>query len=202
MNNELPQRKSIRLKNYDYSQTGWYYITICTNNREETLGRIPESGKMILNDVGKMVNKWWNKIEENYENTKLDQYIIMPNHIHGIINIVGVPLVGTRQAGQNDCKYPNYSRGQNMELQPGQPRGCAPTEQQKITIGDIIGAFKSITTNEYIKNVKNNNWKPFDKRFWQRNYYEHIITSDKAHNNIREYIECNPYNWDDDRNNI
>jgi len=86
-NSQTHHRKSIRLKNYDYSQTGSYFITICTNNREEVLGRIPEPGKMILNNVGIMINKWWNKIEENFKNTKLDKYIIMPNHIHGIIEI-------------------------------------------------------------------------------------------------------------------
>ena len=213
MDNELPNlpspkatarrsRKTIRLKDYDYSQEGCYFITICTNNREETIGRITEPGKMILNDVGKMILKYWKEIPRHYENVKLDKYIIMPNHLHGIINIVGVPPVGTRMAGQNNNRYPNYSRGQNMELQAGRPQGHAPTEQRKITISDIIGSFKSITTNEYIKNVKQNNWKPFDKQIWQRNYYEHIITSDKSYNNIREYIENNPYNWEDDRNNI
>lgn len=109
----------------------------------------------------------------------------MPNHLHGIISItesntVGVPLVGTHSTEQDE----------------GQAQGTAPTWGK--SIGEIIGAFKSITTNEYIKGVKNDNWEYFNRKLWQRNYYEHIIRNEKSLENIRNYIFNNPLNWKDD----
>jgi len=86
---DLPQRKSIRLKNYDYSSSGWYFVTICTQNRKCLFGNIVGVGlsdpSMILNDVGKMVNQWWLKMQKRFKNVTLDEYKIMPNHVHGII---------------------------------------------------------------------------------------------------------------------
>ncbi|MCG2789888.1 MAG: hypothetical protein L6405_08100, partial [Actinomycetia bacterium] len=79
--------------------------------------------------------------------------------------------------------------------------GGATTRVAPTTVGDIIGAFKSLTTHQYIMGVKNNGWKPFEKRLWQRNYYEHIIRTENDSNKIREYIKTNPQMWDRDRNN-
>ena len=75
----------------------------------------------------------------------------------------------------------------------GQPRGIAPT------VGDVVGAFKSLSTNDYIRNVKQNNWQPFNKKLWQRNYYEHIIRDEKTYYQISEYIQTNPLKWQDDK---
>lgn len=93
----LPQRKSIRLKNYDYSSVGLYFITICTQNRKHLLGKISD-GKMMLNNAGEMVNKIWFKIPQFYPPTKLHEFIIMPNHIHIIIEItiVGADSISAR----------------------------------------------------------------------------------------------------------
>lgn len=87
-NPDIHHRKSIRLKGYNYSQTGAYFITICIQNRECLLGSIV-NGKMILNDAGKMIAAWWKKLFEKFLNIVIDEYVIMPNHIHGIIQIVG-----------------------------------------------------------------------------------------------------------------
>src|SRR5438876_5847110 len=87
-NPDIHHRKSIRLKNYNYSQEGAYFVTICTQNRECLFGEI-KYGTMILNDAGKMIDIWWKKIFEKYSNIFLDKYVIMPNHFHGIIQIVG-----------------------------------------------------------------------------------------------------------------
>ena len=118
---------------------------------------------MRLNEAGKMIDNEWRKIPERFENVKLNEYIIMPNHFHAIIE-QGKP-------------------------QEGKPQGISPT------VGDIVGAFKSITTNEYIKKVKSNHWEPFNKRLWQRNYWEHIIRNEKSDQEISEYIISNPQNW-------
>ena len=177
-NPDIHHRRSIRLKGYDYSQAGLYFITICTQNRLCLFGEI-ENGEMILNDPGIMIEHQWQELIYCFDNIKLHEFIVMPNHFHGIIEFVGVPLVGT----------------QNME-QPstmGQPQGIAPT------VGDMVGAFKSLTTNEYIRGVKNNDWSRFNKKLWQRNYYEHIIRDEKSYYRILEYIKTNPRKWQDDK---
>ena len=177
-NPDIHHRRSIRLKRYDYSQNGAYFVTICVQNREFLFGKI-ENGKMILNNAGKMIEKYWREIPEHYPNVILDVFVIMPNHMHGILIIdnVRVPLVGTHQKGQ--------------------PQGIAPT--RKNTIGDIIGAFKSLTTNEYIRGVKNGKFPPFEKRIWQRNYHEHIIRNEQSLEKIQNYIIHNPQKWQDDK---
>ncbi len=121
-----------------------YFITICTQNKKCFFGKIVE-GKMKLNIAGKIVEEQWEKLENKF-NITLHEYIIMPNHIHGIIEInnVGMPLVGIL--------------GNNVN-------NMAPT-RDATTISDIIGAFKSIATNEYIKNVKIGKIPPFNKKIW------------------------------------
>jgi len=163
------------------------WSTICTQNKVCLFGEIINE-EMVLNEIGKMIEIQWLALKKHFTNIKLYEYCIMPNHFHGIVHIiddvqaiVGVPLVGTR--------YP----------QNGQPQGIAPTPKGKIkSLGDTIGAFKSLTTNEYIRGIKKNNWKPFDRKFWQRNYYEHIIRNDESYQKITEYIYENPNNWQTD----
>ena len=161
-NPDIHHRRSIRLQGYDYSQAGLYFITICTQKRLCLLGGI-EKGIMQINDAGIMIAYQWQELKYRFENIKLHELIVMPNHFHGIIEFVRVPLVGTQ----------------------GQPQGIAPT------LGDVVGAFKSLSTNDYIRNVKQNNWQRFDKKLWQRNYYEHIIRDEISYYQISEYIQTN-----------
>jgi len=155
-NPQKHHRHSIRLKGYDYSQAGLYFITICVQNRECLFGEIVGAstrddqntdGEMILNDAGKMVRSEWIKLPERFTNIALHEYIVMPNHFHAILEIVGATLVVV-QNGNGEC---NTS---------GQPQGIAPTGK---TVGDMVGAFESITTIEYIRGVKNNNGQKFNK---------------------------------------
>lgn len=180
-------RQSIRLKNYDYSQSGLYYVTICTQNRKNLFGDVV-GGKMILNECGNMIEKWWIKIPERFNTVRLGTFQIMPNHIHMIIHIVGAdPCV--RPTQHDPHVRPNMSIN-------GSTRGSTPT------VGTMIQWFKTMSTNEYIKNVHDEKWKPFDKRLWQRNYYEHVIRTENDLRKIREYIKTNPQIWYRDRNNI
>ncbi|MBW1889107.1 MAG: hypothetical protein JRI93_01080 [Deltaproteobacteria bacterium] len=110
-----------------------------------------------MNDAGRMVATVWNELPQRFSIIELIEYVIMPNHIHGIIAIVGVPLVGTRKTVGDAPK--------RADTRP------APTAG----LGDIVGAFKSITTHEYIRGVKQHGWSPFPGKLWQRNYYEHIV---------------------------
>ena len=178
-NPDIHHRRSVRLKGYDYSQAGLYFVTICTQNRLCLFGKIKESN-LQLNDAGIMIEHQWQELIYRFDNIKLDEFVVMPNHFHGIVECVGAPLVGAQNAGQPGTEE-------------GQPQGIAPT------VGNVVGAFKSMTTNEYIRGVKNVGWPRFNKKLWQRNYYEHIIRDEKSYYQISEYIKTNPLKWRDDK---
>ena len=176
-------RRSIRLKGYDYSQAGAYFVTICANKRTCLFGGVFDR-QIRLNDAGRMVKDVWEEIPIHYSNIELDAFVIMPNHIHGIINIVGA----------GPCACPDGGEQLNI----GQPQGVAPTG---LSLPNIIHRFKTMTTKRYIDGIKNNGWPPFHGRVWQRNYYEHIIRNNDELKQIREYIMNNPLKWEFDREN-
>lgn len=155
-------------------------MTVCIEGHEILLGKIID-GKMRLNEVGQMVNSVWNELPLRYPGIETDEFAIMPNHIHGII----ILNVG---AGPCACS------------KKGQPRGVAPT-LKKMSLPSAVHRFKSMVTTHYRKGIIQKNWRYFDKRVWQRNYYEHIIRNDESLNKIREYIITNPQRWHLDRNN-
>ena len=214
MKRNLPNRKSIRLKGYDYTQAGLYFVTICTQNREHFFGEI-KNGQMILNDAGKMIEKWYDELEHKFMDIKCGAMVIMPNHFHCIIQNVGAdlrvcPNGENGQSTQNvradlrvcpnaDLRVcPNNENGQLNEN--GQSHRIAPTG---VALSNVIQWFKTMTTNEYIRGVKSNNWKPFDGKLWQRNYWEHIIRNDNSYHRITQYIIENPSNWGNDKlNNV
>ena len=171
-NPDIHHRKSIRLKNYDYSQAGLYFITIFVNNRLPLFGKIINN-EMFLNAAGYMVANQWLQLPYRFSSVVLHEYIVMPNHFHGVIEFVGDnrAWIDSNRAGINP----------------------APT------VGDVVGAFKSLSTNEYIKNVKQNEWLPFTDKLWQRNYHEHIIRNEESYLNIADYVKTNPLRWQEDR---
>jgi len=175
----LPDRRSIRLKGYDYSQPGTYFVTICAQNRDCIFGDIID-GKSQLNPAGNMIHNWWNRISQKYPNVELDEYMIMPNHVHGIIIVGADPRV---------CL--DHKKGEHVD---------SPL-QKHVSLSHMIQWFKTMTTNEYIRNIKQNDWHPFKKRLWQRNYYEHIVRNEIELNRIRKYIVENPLKWELDEDN-
>ena len=209
-------RRSIRLKHYDYSRAGCYFITICTQDRLHLFGEIVED-EMVLNVAGEMVNASWHHIMDDFPNVCLHEFVIMPNHIHGIIeivdnddNTVGVPLVGTQKLIHNDntsktvgvplvgtLKYGKQTKANHKGLPIRDMISRAPMKGAP-TVGDVIGVFKSKTTNTYIKMVKNGTCPPFNKRIWQRNYHEHIIRNDVDYERVATYTVNNPKRWKDD----
>jgi putative transposase len=189
-NPNIHHRKSIRLKGYDYSKAGFYFITICVDRRRNP-GWLPFgdiiNDEMILNESGKMVVHEWLKLPQRFTNIKLHEFVVMPNHFHCIVEIVGATLVvAPNESGQAPSS--------------GQPQGFAPTGKPK-TVGDMVGAFQSIVTVEYIRGVKNFGWEPFNGKLWQRNYWEHIIRDEQSYHRIAEYIINNPKKWDNDKLN-
>ncbi|MBI5123723.1 transposase [Candidatus Roizmanbacteria bacterium] len=181
-------RKQIRLKKYDYSDAGWYFVTICTQNSECLLGNI-FNNKIVLNQKGLLINDNWKQLINKFP-IELDEFVIMPNHVHGIIiirqtNIVGVSFM------KPETKMTISKSNHHMGLL-NHKKGLI---NQTPTLGLIIRYFKSKCTYELHKDGFNND-------LWQRNYYEHIIRNEFDLNRIRQYIRNNPMNWNEDRNNL
>lgn len=150
-------------------------MTICTEGRGPVLGAV-DDGFMKLNNAGEMIKKWITKLNDKSENIEIDEFVIMPNHIHLIVVIVGAdPCVSPQKINENE--------GTHMG----------------VPLHTIIQWFKTMSTNEYIKGVKDGKYKPFDKRVWQRNFFEHIIRKDSELHEIREYIVNNPAKWELDK---
>ena len=193
-----PVRRSIRLSGFDYASANWYYVTICTQDRECFLGKI-NGGIISLNIVGVMVETWWRRLGEKFPWIRLDEYIIMPNHIHGIIHIVRAnPRI--RPYEQTAISTNNPQPITRLIKTPGENMvSPLPINNTYDGLGQIMSWFKRMTTNVYIQNVKENNWPHFNKRLWQRNYYEHVIRDENDLKRIRGYIHDNPMNWEKDK---
>jgi len=175
-------RRSIRLKDYDYAQAGAYFVTIVVQGRKCLFGEIID-GRMQLNDAGFMVQSAWNDLKKYYTGVDPDAFVLMPNHIHGIIALVGTDPRAT----------PNSE---------GQPQGVAPTRNPaKMSLSDVVHRFKTLTTNRYIEGVKRFSWASFATRLWQHNYFEHVIRNEESLMRIRQYIFENPARWEFDREN-
>ena len=168
---ELHHRRSIRLKEYNYSEPGFYFVTICVKDKKCILGKVVDDlvnfdTKVELSEIGKIVEKEWLEIKNYFIGIEVDNYVIMPNHIHGII-VINVGAI--------------------HEL---------PLQRRKMVLSKIIGKFK-MNTAKRINVFMNNS----GCSFWQRNYYEHIIRNEKELEKIRNYIIDNPRKWDKDSEN-
>ena len=165
------------MKGYDYSSPGAYFVTICTKNKANIFGDIVD-GAMILNEFGEIVKKIWFDLPNHFTNVQLDEFIVMPNHVHMIIFIIDDDHRHRRGLA---CQTPTKRTF-------GKPiSGSLPT---------IIGSFKSAVTKR-INRMRKMPGFPV----WQRNYYEHIIRDEDELNAIRQYIIDNPQNWDIDTEN-
>lgn len=163
----MRQRKRQRLIGYDYSLPGYYYVTICTKDREHFFGEI-QNGMMCLNDTGQIAYQCWIDIQKHFPHIELDAFIIMPNHVHGII------IQNNDVGNKNFCSLPN-------ELVLWQ------TKWGK-TISSVIRGYKIGVT----KWCRNNNYQNFG---WQKSYYDHIIRNEEDLHRIRQYILNNPKKW-------
>lgn len=166
-------RKNLRLPGYDYSLPGGYFVTISAHQRGNVFG-VVEEGQVYLNPIGRMVSECWLETPDRFPSVELDEYILMPDHFHAILFItelnVGAGLVP--------------AQGKANEIAPE----FRATTRVAPTLGRIIGAFKSISTNRYIKGIKRYGWPVFDGKLWQRGYYDRVIRSQKELNQIRNYI--------------
>jgi REP element-mobilizing transposase RayT len=180
-------RRSIRLKGYDYTRSGAYFVTIVVWQRECLFGEIID-GEMRLNQFGKIVQRAWFDLPKHYPYVQLGTFCIMPNHVHAVIILIE-PIVG---AGLRPAPTGPAPTGP-APTGPA-PTGPAPTERHPLS--EIVRAFKSFSARR-INELRKTQGIPV----WQRNYYEHIIRNDEEHNRIHLYIEANPANWMEDNEN-
>ena len=150
---EFPKRKSLRLKEFDYSSNGCYFVTICTHNRQKLFEEIV--GATLCGRPGQMIEKWLLEVEHIFAGVKICEYVIMPDHVHFILSKTGDHA--------------------------GSP------------LRDIVGWFKTMTTNEYIQKVKTGEYSPFCQKIWQRDYYAHIIRDEIDYLEKAKYIHNNIY---------
>jgi REP element-mobilizing transposase RayT len=191
----IHHRRSIRLKGYDYSQAGAYFITICTFLREHLLGEILD-GEMRLNTVGEIVINQWRQIPDRFANVLMDEFVVMPNHVHRIVMLCDRD--GVRDMDPNSGFARTISKGEaaatrltghglcpTAAASPRRPHGTLPG-----SVGAIVQNFKSVTARK-INIQRHTPGVPV----WQRNYYEHIIRSERSYQQIAAYIAGNPARW-------
>lgn len=183
-NPDIHRRQSIRLPDFDYGSAGAYSVTIVTHGRECVFGDVVD-GVMRVNDVGRIVDRVWRALPDRFPAISLDAFVVMPNHIHGIIwirpvgvgaNLAFAPVHDTRGIP---------SRGDHKDRPYGTLDG---------SLGRVIQAFKSITTVQNIRTA--GMFRP--GKLWQRNYWERVIRDESELNRIRQYIIDNPANWETD----
>lgn len=179
----------MRLPGYDYAQPGWYFVTLCTKNRRELFG-VVENGKPFVNQYGKIVAEAWWDLPKHYS-CILDAFVIMPNHVHGIIQIpdrIYVPHP-TVAAG-----FHNNVAGAGLRPAPAMGVDSGVLHASLI---EIIRALKSFSARR-INELRKTQGQPV----WQRSFHEHILRGNNDILSVREYIRLNPEKWDRDRNNV
>jgi hypothetical protein len=199
-NPNLHKRQSTRLKGYDYSKEGNYFLTICCQDKECLFGDVV-NGKMILNNIGEVVNECWLKIPNHFPKVKLKEYVIMPNHIHGIIELINDEKSVSNNTAVENLRVINL-KAENEQLLNSIPikNSIIQNNFQKCTprsIGSIIKGFK-IGVTKWIRDK--NNFEPIlIESVWQRNYHEHIIRDNREYEKIVKYIINNPSKWEIDK---
>ena len=268
-NPDIHHRQSIRLKGYDYASKGLYFVTICTQNRDCLFGVI-ENDVMLLNDAGRMVERWYWETQDKFPDIVCREMVVMPNHFHCIWENVGAdsrtPVgahlrvrpsilnmrpsilnvhpddemrvrpsimenvelhgigmgahgfdggehgfdggehgfdrgaqnnMGTDICGDGDVKGAHI--GAPIRVENGILDDSNCVENTESPLSAVVRWFKTMSTNEYIRGVKQLGWPPFDRKLWQRNYYEHIVRDDTSLRAIAHYIANNPARWSDDK---
>ncbi len=153
-------------------------MTICSRNREFLFGEII-GGQMRTNETGRMIHSVWYELPKHYPGIGVDVFVVMPNHVHGIVVVGAGPSPRRPRPGG------------------GQPQGVAPT----ISLPNVVHRFKSMTTAPYRRSLGTKGKDESGGILWQRNYYEHIVRNDGELNEIRVYIATNPQRWAEDREN-
>ena len=170
-------RRSIRLAGYDYSSPGLYFITICTHERTQLFGEIV-NGESVLSAPGRMVDSWWRRLSEKFPGVLIQEFVIMPNHMHALLALTNFP----------DAGKPGNATAPLQKVQPP-------------ALGRVLQWYKTVTTRAYFRGVHSAGWPPVHQTLWQRNYYEHVVRTPRATSRITTYILENPGRWQADAEN-
>jgi putative transposase len=181
-NPNIHHRQSIRITNHDYSQSGAYFITVCTHQRAHMFGEIID-GRMVLNGAGLIVQNCWHKISTHFSMAFMDEWVIMPNHMHGIIVINNVGAIH---------ESPN-EKPRNIRAIHESPLQMTIIARRNMIIPKLIGRFKMQAAKQ-INTRRNTPGIPI----WQRNYWERIIRDEHEMQSVRQYICNNPAQWPQD----
>jgi len=178
-------RRSIRLRGYDYSRGGVYFLTICVDR-----------GRCLLEnlEVRRMVQSIWDALPRRFPRVKTDAFVIMPNHVHAIMILS--PRIHANRTSQADVEAANEPPSSDTQKTSALNTGLSAS-----SLSDVVYWFKSFTTTRYRDGVRQYAWQQHGRRLWQRNYYERIIRNDDELFRIREYIDNNPRSWGMDREN-
>jgi REP element-mobilizing transposase RayT len=195
-------RRSIRLPGYDYRSPGAYFVTVCVRQGDCLLGEVVD-GQMQLSAWGQVADRQWRRIPQHFSHVQLDEWVVMPNHVHGILIITGRVGVGrgeastptpTSPSGQSPPTNLPVVSGFGRDASPLQGTVALPNGAAAGSLGAIVGNWKSVTTRR-INRMRHTPGVPF----WQRNYWEHIIRTEDALHRIRAYIRSNPARWAEDQ---
>ena len=205
---ERHHRRSIRLKGYDYAQAGAYFVTICAHGRECLFGQVLD-GEMQLNAYGDIVAQCWDDLPRHYPTVDLDAFVVMPNHVHGIVVLTdpappAAPNAGVVGAGLRPARVGAAGGGADGEVvgeatraglrpTPTTQPGAAATATAP-PLSEVVRAFKSFSARR-VNELRGAAGAPV----WQRNYYEHIIRNERSLSMVRDYIAGNPTRWDVDQ---
>jgi putative transposase len=185
--NQSACRRSMSLKGYDYTQAGAYFVTMVTQNRRCLFGEVKDE-VMHPNDAGQMAIKWWQELSNKFNALELDEYVVMPNHFHAIVWITELDA------------HPG-SGGTDVHAGAPEPDAHPGASLPKKGLSEIVQWFKTMTTNDYIRHVKQDEWVHLPGKLWQGGFYDHIIRNDIDLNHVRRYILENPLKWDLDQEN-
>ena len=195
-NPDIHHRNSVRLRSYDYRSAGAYFVTICTHQKEPILAEIVD-GAVSPSSLGNVVWECWHQIPEHFPHVDLDEFIVMPNHLHGIvfINDSGVGATHASPDLTAVTEFPDMA-DVSITATDDRARHASPLLKPgrvKCSLGSIIGSFKSACTKR-INESRNTAGMPV----WQRNYHERIIRNEEELYSLRDYILTNPSRWEGD----
>jgi 2-C-methyl-D-erythritol 2,4-cyclodiphosphate synthase len=190
----LPNRQSVRLPGFDYTRGGAYFITICTTDRRCIFGDIAES-HFHPSALGQIVQDCWDEIPSHHPQVELDTFQVMPNHVHGVLWIIGPDLVGATPASPAPHRPTGPSAG-FAGATPASPASGGPTGPASGSLSAIIGSFKSAVSRRI-----NQAFGAEGSSVWQRSFFEHVVRDEPSLQSIRKYIVTNPERWPEDKEN-
>ena len=190
-----PRRQSIHLPGHDFALAGVYFVTLVIQDRMCLFGDVV-GVKMRLNAAGEMVQRLWQALPDRFPGVGVDAFIVMPNHIHGIISIsqaVGAPLVGARKAAPQANGNGNIGRRAATR--------AAPTQDSGHSLDDVVEAYKLLTTANYRDGARARGWPLPSAELWQQGFYQHLVRNEGTLSKVRQYVHDNPAWWEFDREN-